>query len=300
MEVPEGIINGIAELCSKLRVEGARPDLAILKAARALAAFNARSVVESGDVLEVFDFAVGHRIKEDGTVARGRLSKKELRRILSGDTSTRVVEISEKELPLAEASLDPTHPPASPVRGRVRRIRIPKPLDYVLYVMTLAVLLLALSFVSSTMSVLIRAIVFRTPITVLQEALSPFQILLHFLLWASILMATALISRRLRRPIIYLYTYLGQGGRRQIVQRQFQPDEGEVSAGKKGERSSALIKVPIYASLRRLYRVLVTKGMKLLDVIGAERKRYRFSFETRRGPKDKKSYRKAAEDESSV
>ncbi|MFQ6053247.1 MAG: ATP-binding protein, partial [Candidatus Bathyarchaeia archaeon] len=66
VEVPEETYSTIAAVCSKLRVDGFRPDIVATKVARALAAFHGRSAVALEDAAPSIELALGHRTRRSG------------------------------------------------------------------------------------------------------------------------------------------------------------------------------------------------------------------------------------------
>ena len=66
VELPEGLLEAICQACLDLKVDGMRPDIAISKAARTLAAFENRRTVTANDVMVASELALGHRTREGG------------------------------------------------------------------------------------------------------------------------------------------------------------------------------------------------------------------------------------------
>ena len=66
VEVPGEVYSTIAEVCSSLKVDGFRPDIVAVRAARALAAFHGRTVVSDEDVSQALELALGHRTRRSG------------------------------------------------------------------------------------------------------------------------------------------------------------------------------------------------------------------------------------------
>lgn len=61
---PEPMAVFAAKLCDEIGVDGYRADLVLMRASRALAAFEGRSEVSEDDVLHVAQFALPHRMKK--------------------------------------------------------------------------------------------------------------------------------------------------------------------------------------------------------------------------------------------
>ncbi|MEM3069561.1 MAG: ATP-binding protein [Candidatus Bathyarchaeia archaeon] len=276
VSVPEDVMRGIGEACSRFEVEGVRSDIAILKAARALAAFEGRDRVEPGDALNVFDLALSHRLKGPGGKPLERVNVvKELRSIL-------LKEAYEEGKGPIELSPPPPGVESQRVVPKIdkgRRRILSGVLGNIVNILAIASLLISLSLVSSLMTGLFEVMLFNKPISALVGALSLNRVLIHLALITPIFLLLFLISRRVRRPIIYIYTYLGSGLRRQLVQRQ-EPKPEEEGREEVIERMG-LINIPLYASLRRLYKLAVEKGIKLLQVGGKKRRSYKLSYERR-------------------
>jgi magnesium chelatase subunit D len=65
VEVSRAILEKIAQLCADLKVDGHRGELTIMRAARALAAFDGRRLVNEFDVRAVSAMALRHRLRRD-------------------------------------------------------------------------------------------------------------------------------------------------------------------------------------------------------------------------------------------
>jgi len=63
VEVPEEIYETVVGLTSELSLDGHRGDIVLLKAAKAYAAFNGRTMVEKEDLKKVASFSLRHRLK---------------------------------------------------------------------------------------------------------------------------------------------------------------------------------------------------------------------------------------------
>ena len=66
VNVSDQLFEVVARMCISLHVDGHRPDIMIVKAARALASFNGRSEVEPQDLLDSAVLAVSHRTRNLG------------------------------------------------------------------------------------------------------------------------------------------------------------------------------------------------------------------------------------------
>jgi Mg-chelatase subunit ChlI/Mg-chelatase subunit ChlD len=66
VKVPAEIYTLVAETCSRLKVDGFRPDIISIKAARALAAFHERDQVMKEDIQQALELTLGHRTRKSG------------------------------------------------------------------------------------------------------------------------------------------------------------------------------------------------------------------------------------------
>ncbi|MEP6569578.1 MAG: magnesium chelatase ATPase subunit I [Acidobacteriota bacterium] len=66
VKVERSVLNVIARLCSDLKIDGHRGELTIMRAARALAAFEGRKRIGQMDVRRVAVMALRHRVRRDG------------------------------------------------------------------------------------------------------------------------------------------------------------------------------------------------------------------------------------------
>jgi Mg-chelatase subunit ChlD len=66
VEIHQEIFSAVASVCSGLRVDGFRPDIAAMKVARALAAYEGREAVGMEDVTPSMELALGHRTRSSG------------------------------------------------------------------------------------------------------------------------------------------------------------------------------------------------------------------------------------------
>jgi magnesium chelatase subunit D len=124
--VPRAILEKIAQLCADLKVDGHRGELTIMRAARAVAAFDGRRAVNEFDVRAVSAMALRHRLRRDALdeTAKSEQIEQAMDEVLPrGAPSTKKPapgdqdETSEPED--RETGQDPSfHQPPSPSRSR--------------------------------------------------------------------------------------------------------------------------------------------------------------------------------------
>jgi Mg-chelatase subunit ChlD len=80
IKVPSEFSSLVAETCSRLKVDGFRPDIVTIKVARALAALHDRDQVITEDVETALNFTLGHRTRRSGLSPPPQ--KKDIRRAM--------------------------------------------------------------------------------------------------------------------------------------------------------------------------------------------------------------------------
>jgi magnesium chelatase subunit D len=65
VKVDEELLRRIAQFCAELKVDGHRGELTIMRASRALAAFEGRKLVDDDDVRRVANMSLRHRLRKD-------------------------------------------------------------------------------------------------------------------------------------------------------------------------------------------------------------------------------------------
>ena len=275
VEVPEAVMRGVAEVCSQLGVEGFRSDLSALKAARALAAYEGRAIVGARDITEVFDLALSHRVKW-GKPLEKHVIDRTVREVLLIEK----IELAEEEISLMPMEeIPPTGPPIPTKRVKPRRRKFPAPLVNIIYILVISGLLISLSAVLTVTHIFLQAMVSGLPLEGLIKTLTLQRFLLNLAIVASIFAALNIFYSRRKAPlIIYFYKYLGSGLKRQIIRQHEYPRFEEGVREDKPIEASKTLNIPLYASLRRLYKMVVGKGAKLLEAgRGEKRRRYRFA-----------------------
>ena len=83
--IDESLLRRIAELCLRLNVDGHRGELTIMRAARALAAFEGRTEVLTADIRRVAPMSLRHRLRKDalGEVDSGARIQQALDKVMT-------------------------------------------------------------------------------------------------------------------------------------------------------------------------------------------------------------------------
>jgi Mg-chelatase subunit ChlD len=267
----ETIMEGVAEACSQLDVEGLRSDIAVLKAARALTAFEGRDEVEAADVIRVFDFAVTHRMKEKA-VAHSRMKD-----ILLQKLQAKIIKSKQVKKPELSNLPEISSSPLPPQRIKKKRRKITRPLGRVISFLLILGLLISLSFVTALANLLFKVMFFGMPVQNLFGSLNFKIVLINFGVISILFSILSFLSSKFRRPIRYLYMFLGEGVERRIVHQQRPPPDDDEDKKYEIKDTSGVINIPLFASLKRLYKILISKGVKLLEHRDREDgKRYKF------------------------
>jgi Mg-chelatase subunit ChlI len=66
IDVPTNLLRGVASACIELHVDGHRPDIATIRAAKALAALENFETITKENIMKVAVMAVGHRSRGFG------------------------------------------------------------------------------------------------------------------------------------------------------------------------------------------------------------------------------------------
>ncbi len=289
--VSDEILAVISETCSKLRVDGFRPDLSILRAARALAAFEGKGVVGAREVLLVSELALGHRTHGGGEAPVDRQ-----------EVADSFRQVLFREIPFTgeEEQLAPLRTPtkedllrdiSAPRRRMVKRRswQLPSIVAY----MILGGLFLILVFFVSITALVIKSMLLGMPVGGIRDALTIDQLLLTMGIVTLAYVATFLLfpSSRRRSPVFF-YQTIGAGLRRHIVQVQRDGEHlsdanAEERKDKEAQRKrhDKLLNIPLYASIGRLYKLVLNRGPKLL---GKEEEDRRYSFDLKRA-KDRRT-----------
>lgn len=112
------------------------------------------------------------------------------------------------------------------------------------------------------------------------------RVLLHLVFITALFFIMNMISKRLPRPVRYLYMFMGDELRTKIVTQQTPSQQDEKAKKSKEKEYTGVLNVPLYASIRRLYKMVVEKGVKLMEALSKEEsKPYRFQLYRRRDPR---------------
>lgn len=103
VQTPQSVIESVAKICSRIQVDGYRPDIVMMRAAKALAAFNDREEVLPDDLLMASNLALSHRTRKSGQIP---------------PPTTKEIQKAFKVTPVGE------HPLFAKL-GRWRRVRLP-------------------------------------------------------------------------------------------------------------------------------------------------------------------------------
>jgi Mg-chelatase subunit ChlD len=66
IEIEDYIYSIVSNTCSKLKVDGLRPDIVAIKAARAIAAYRGNKSIKKGDIELSLEYTLGHRTRRSG------------------------------------------------------------------------------------------------------------------------------------------------------------------------------------------------------------------------------------------
>ena len=279
VKVSEELLEAVAQACSRLEVEGLRSDLSVMRASRALAALEEKSEVTLDEIYRTFDLAVSHRIKN-----KPKTRDIILRTLTEEFSKTKYVDPEDSRLNWMDQLPDPsTRQPKR--RTRKRRI-LPKRLEMLLSLTMLFALLFSFSVAATAVSFLFRSIVFGVPIETISESITLNSVLLNMIFISALFIILSLFTSRMPSRQKYLYLFTGGDQETQIVVQQ-SPPLPEDRKNKTYEREPfETLNIPLYATLRKLYRTMVEKGVKLMEPFSkGEERAYQFSFYKKRDPR---------------
>src|SRR5690349_5467456 len=140
VKLPRELLTRIAQFCAELKVDGHRGELTIMRAARALAAFEGRKVVDEDDVKRVVGMSLRHRLRRDileETATTERIEQA-VESVLNqpgqepevdNDQQSRPNNRKQKHDRREETESEVTHPSTAAAKGKVRNnpAEVPSP-----------------------------------------------------------------------------------------------------------------------------------------------------------------------------
>ncbi|UCH01764.1 MAG: hypothetical protein JSV20_07970 [Candidatus Bathyarchaeota archaeon] len=135
VQIPPSALESIAKICTKLQIDGYRPDIVIVRAAKALAAFNNRKIVTPNDILEASNLSLSHRTRKSGQ---------------KSPPTFREIQKELKNTPIGKGIIFPTKSRIEALYNRLTRVHadLNKRITLLLLFMALAILF-ALFYLSS-------------------------------------------------------------------------------------------------------------------------------------------------------
>ena len=287
VHVPRAICEVVARMCAELEVDGHRPDIVTIRAAKALAAFNGRTKVQLEDILITSELALSHRTRRSG-LERPPTSE-EIRRSLeqafrSLGFSTGIIgtemgyevslpmEIKVPEIGQIKIVSPPVKVPQMPPLRKIRR-RIPL---IILALLSYFILPFFLFFVLA-LAFLIYVFPPTFPSVIAETAEMPSVLLgwrgMYALTLATIGLALYLLYTHLRRqeaPTIYYVPYTSEiKGKlpRRIVSQIYGPAEGAKEIKELRGAPTYAIAADRGVVLSRTYRTLLGFGRKIASTV---------------------------------
>ena len=286
--VSDQIYDGIAKACADLEVDGLRSDIAVVKAARALAAFKGKTIVGSEDVLEVSDLVLSHRrlkggyeetADKDTIVDRfnGALLKEDMQN--KGNESMSKTQSEER---VQEFLKSQTY--------EFRRRSVQRENQIIKIFSSL--FLFAVFFMVYSAIFTLSSYVFQgfrgLPVGDVSSIISlnqlwPYLVLLSLITMFFYFLLNSLGDDKKKTLPVYLYRAYDGKLERNLVQ-QIRPQWGVKDEEDTQPSSSKVINIPLYASLTRLYKMILGKGPRLAESLKELRegqKKYKFSLAQR-------------------
>jgi Mg-chelatase subunit ChlI/Mg-chelatase subunit ChlD len=268
VRVHPGIYEKIATICSDLHVDGHRPDIVSVKAAKTLAAFNGRTEVMTEDVFAVMELAIAHRRGGSGlnsTVTPQEIFQR-METVFGEKIPIEVVTSSDhpyldtgpmKMKGLEDVSETSTHEIKTEKEKKRKKVpRLPRWFSY----LVLPIVSFFLLYISSVFVLLIYSVFFGVPSVGKPLALPINELLPVMGLLAVVYLILFYFLRRRKpkpSPIVY---YQSKGGRhtRRSAPFTLQFDQNRSPRGR-GDKIVALRGT----YLQRLYKALVGYGRKI-------------------------------------
>jgi len=303
VNVSDHVFEGIAKTCAELEVDGCRSDIAGVKAARALAAFKGKTVVEPEDVLEVSELALSHRRRKRGyeepadaqTIVdrlREDLSEAETPKPSEGETDLGTQTEKDIQALLEEQPI---------LTARRRRRRRESGIFKAIYPLLLFSLIFVIYSLVITMASYLYYALAGLPLEEFTETLSLGRLWPYVTLMT---LATLILPFLLnyfptgrRKMVVPVYLYRASGDKigRRIV-RQIRPSPRvfinqwgfRIEKGEPPPSPTKVLNIPLYASFSRLYKLILNRGPKIAESLKQLRERgtrYKFSLVQRIGRK---------------
>ncbi len=151
INVPKELEETVIDFCIKLKVDGHRPDIAIIKTAKAIAALNGKEQVDLEDVIQATELALAHRSRSGGL--EGPLTPEEIEEELLTTITKKKEEEEEEEIRKIEVEIGKsgklpsiaTRPPIKPKK----EIVLPRPVG-ILLVLALYYMLFYFAFAAGS------------------------------------------------------------------------------------------------------------------------------------------------------
>jgi Mg-chelatase subunit ChlD len=278
-------MGGIGEACSKLDIEGMRSDIAIMKAARALSALNGKKVVGPEEVIKVFDYAVSHRTKSD------EYSREDLEDIfyknrveahhLKKEPEPEKTQVQHVTMPSIDTSLKIdslgafSEDPFSVERSFGFK---GSGMSQFTRVTLFIIMLICVSLVSMISTLFFQRMMFRIPVEKVLTGLTFNRFIIHLIVVTILSFLYSMYQDKVKTPIKHLYIYIGEVTGRKLVAQHVQPSHTREGIRKQMDTSGE-VTIPLFASIRRFYQMIIEKGTKLLEPEpDEERKQYKFQF----------------------
>jgi len=265
VHVPEYIFESVAKVCAELEVDGHRPDIVTIKAAKALAALNDRTVVQPEDVFTVSRFTLSHRTRRSGSEppTGSQTIHDELRRAFQKLEA--VKQFYGEEWPeMGPSTEEEVLERAKPFEIRRARLRQRKPLPRSISMLVMLLLMLAASYMLSVFLSVFFLVFSGRPLTDIAESLSfekiwPLVVASMAMMLSLFLYQSIKSERRTVEPIVHFYEAKDGKLRRRIIQQHYLPKE---TSGLGDSRETL---IPLYAFLDRLRGAIVGRGPKILE-----------------------------------
>ena len=137
VQIPSDIYYLAAETCSRLKMDGFRPDIITIKAARALAAIQGRDQVIRDDVMEALTLSLGHRTRRSGIEPPPQ--KQEIQRALKLSELHRTIKIDSRLSDIVNIVMLP--------RNLIEKLKIENFLDTLIKTVSMGVILVFTFFI---------------------------------------------------------------------------------------------------------------------------------------------------------